>query len=343
MKKVVVIGGGFAGSKIAKSLEKDFEVTLIDTKDYFEYTPAVLRAIVQPEYIRKIQVMHTHYLKRAAVITGAAKSISESDVSVKKEKIKFDYLVIASGSKYSFPFKEHEALIAHRASSLRNHYEQLHEAQKILIIGGGLSGIELAGEIIDKYPKKEITIVHAADRLMERQKESASKYVQKYLEKKGIKVIFNELIQGCVKNEYSTNKGTKIQTDLAFLCVGITPCSSFMKPNFASLVNERGFIAVNEFLQMKDRSNIFVAGDVTDIKEEKTAQLSEKHADVVVENIKRLEAGKPLIQYKHKDIAMLMSLGKRNGVLTYKNFFMKGKIPRMIKNYVQARDIRETA
>ena len=64
-KKVVIVGGGFAGSHVAKSLEKYFDVFLIDTKDYFEFTPGVLRAIVEPLHIRNIQVLHNHYLKWA--------------------------------------------------------------------------------------------------------------------------------------------------------------------------------------------------------------------------------------------------------------------------------------
>ena len=65
MKKVVVIGGGFAGAYIARHLEKDFDVTLIDTKDYFEFTPGILRTIVFPKHMKRIQVLHTHYLHKS--------------------------------------------------------------------------------------------------------------------------------------------------------------------------------------------------------------------------------------------------------------------------------------
>ena len=65
MKSVVIIGGGFAGAYAAKHLENDFNVTLIDGKDYFEFTPSVLRTIVEPTHIKKIQVLHTHYFQQA--------------------------------------------------------------------------------------------------------------------------------------------------------------------------------------------------------------------------------------------------------------------------------------
>ena len=58
MKKLVIIGGGFAGAKIAKALESEFNVTLIDSKDYFEFTPSILRAIIKTKYLKKIQILH---------------------------------------------------------------------------------------------------------------------------------------------------------------------------------------------------------------------------------------------------------------------------------------------
>ena len=56
VKRVVVVGGGFAGSNVVCGLEKDerFSVTLIDTKDYFEFTPGVLRVLVEPEHIASL-------------------------------------------------------------------------------------------------------------------------------------------------------------------------------------------------------------------------------------------------------------------------------------------------
>src|SRR3989344_6296972 len=135
MKKIVIIGGGFAGSNCAIKLEKNFDVTVIDTKDYFEFTPGVLRTIVEPEHISKIQVMHDHYLKRAKLIVGHVTEISDKYVLIKKRKIIFDYLIIASGSSYNSPFKEKNVIHSIRARNLRNYYEQVCKAKSILIIG----------------------------------------------------------------------------------------------------------------------------------------------------------------------------------------------------------------
>lgn len=339
MKKLVVIGGGFAGSKIAKELENDFETTLIDTKDYFEYTPGVLESITDPACTKEIRILHTSYLKKAQVVIGKVQKISEKHVLVAGRKIGFDYLVIASGSKYSFPFKDHDAIITKRASRLRAHCSDLAKAKTILVIGGGFSGVELAGDITEKYPKKKVIIVHAMDRLLERQPKEVSNYVEKFFRKRKVKIIFNELIKKEKDNVYSTNKGTKIKADMAFLCVGITANSGFMKLSFPKLLNSHGGIDVNEFLQMKGHRDIFVAGDVTGIKEEKTAQSALEHADVIIENLKRMERKKKLKKYHFKSKGMLISLGPHKGIYSKGKFIMKGWIPRTIKSYVQRKQM----
>ncbi len=341
MKKLVVLGGGFAGSKIAKTLENEFDVTLIDNKDYFEYTPGILEAIVDPECMKSIRVLHTGYLEKAQIVIGNVKKISDKEVFVGNKKIPFDYLVIATGSQYSFPFKGHDAVLTKRADELRGHCNSLSTAKKILIIGGGFSGVELAGDIVVKYPKKEITIIHAMDRLLERQPEKVSRYAQRFFKKRGVKIIFNELVKGERKGVYETNKGTKIQPDLAFLCVGIVPNSEFMKSSFPKLLDKKGHILVNNFLQMQNKNNIFVAGDVTGIIEEKTAQSALEHADIIIENLRRSEKQKSLKEYKFKSKGMLISLGPKVGIFSKGNFVLTGWIPRVMKNYVQRKQMRE--
>ncbi len=335
MKKLVIIGGGFAGSKITKSLEDNFDTTLIDTKDYFEYTPGVLEAIVNPECMKSIRILHTSYLKKAQVVIGKVQKISGKEVFINSKKIKFDYLVIASGSKYSFPFKNHDAVLIKRASELRSHSNELYNAKNVLIIGGGFSGVELAGDIIIKYPEKNLTIVHSRDRLLERQPEKVSQYAQRFFEKRNAKIIFNEKVKKEKKGIYSTDKGRKIKADIAFLCVGIVPNSEFMKLSFPNLLDKKGYIIVNEFLQLKNHKNIFVAGDITGIKEEKTAQNALEYADIVIENLGRLEKKRPLRKYRFENKGMLISLGPKKGIFSKGNFILFGRIPRIMKNYLQ--------
>jgi len=184
-KKVVIIGGGFAGSPIAKKLQKKFDVTLIDSKNYFEFTPGILRTIIEPNHIKKIQVLHTRYLKYAKVITNTVKEIKNNKVILKNNKqIYFDYLVIASGSKYKSPIKEQNVLLATRAQHLAKNHKKLRLAKNVLIVGGGLAGVELATEITGKYKEKNITIIQSPNTIMIRNKKKSIKYAEKKTRRK---------------------------------------------------------------------------------------------------------------------------------------------------------------
>ncbi len=335
MKKVVILGGGFAGSLAAKKLQKDFEVTLIDTKDYFEFTPGILRTIVEPRHIKRVQVLHRHYLKKAHFIKEEVTDILPNEVRTGKKIIPFDYLIIASGSRYNPPIKAKSIILSTRADILRDYHHRLHHSKHILIIGGGLVGIELAAEIVDHYKNKEIVLCEATDKIMGRSTDKVRDYAFTFLTKKGVKFIFNEFVVHTKKDQYVTNKGTKLKTDIAFMCTGIIPNSEFIKPHYPDLLNERNFIKVNSYLQAEGFNRIFVAGDVTNIMEEKTAQNAEKHAEIIIKNIKNLEKKEKLYEYLSKPRIMVISLGKWNGIITYKNFVFTGLFAAFLKQAIE--------
>jgi len=341
MNKVVIIGGGFAGMHIARELEKDFDVTLIDSKDYFEFTPSILRTIVEPEHIKKIQVLHNYYLKRAKVIVECVQMVSNNYVILEdNKKVNFDYLAICSGSSYNIPFKEKDIIKVTRAKHLRDCYDDLRKAKKVLIVGGGLVGVELAAEIQTHYGDKEITIIHSKDRLMERTHGKSIKHAENFLKKRGVKIIYGERAEKNRGNIYITHKKRKIEMDMAFLCTGITPNYDFMKKNFGDKLNPKGFIKVNEYLQLEGYHNIFAVGDVSDRTEEKTAQNAERQARIVVKNIFALEKKDKITKYHSKRTPLVISLGKYNGILDLGNFVLTGFIPGLLKSFIEWKEMR---
>ena len=146
-KRVVIIGGGFAGTKAAKSLETIFNVTLLDIKDYFEYTPSILRTITEPKVIRKIQIPYLDCLKYTVFIKGEVQNITETEVITSTHTLPYDYLIISSGSVYSTPIKDFNFIVSQRAKEMISYAEKLRKSSSILIIGGGIVGVELAAEI----------------------------------------------------------------------------------------------------------------------------------------------------------------------------------------------------
>lgn len=332
MKKLVIIGGGFTGAYCARKLEQDFEVTLIDTKDYYEFTPGILRAIVEPQHLKKMQVLHTHYLYQTRIIRRSVTNVANEKVFLNKKVIPYNYLIIASGSTYHSPIKEKNIVIAARGKILHEYYEELCRANNVLIIGGGIVGVELAAEIATHYPEKNITIVHAHNEFMDRMPAMARNYAEQFLKKHHVTCIMNERIQQKDKHHFITDKGTKITADLAFVCTGIKPNSEFMEKTY---LDDKHSIKVNSFLQLQDCKRIFVGGDVAGIPEEKTAQNAENHAKVIIRNIFHQERGEPLEAYHSEPRTMVISLGKYDGIITRKEFVFTGIIPGILKTLIE--------
>lgn len=332
MKKLIVVGGGFAGSTIAKSLENEFDTILIDTKDYFEFTPGILRTIVEPGHIKKIQVLHSTYLKKAKFIRILVKVVNHNEIILENDKkLFFDYLAICSGSNYNDIFKQENVVVAIRADALRECHSKLRESKKVLIIGGGLVGVELAAEIIDCYKDKDIVLVHSKGCIIDRNHRKASRLAEEFLRGRGIKIMVDERLVESKGDNFTTNKGTEIKADMAFLCTGIKPNCEFFKVSFPDKIDEKSQIKVNEHLQVEGFTNIFASGDIASVNEEKTAQNAEKQAKIVVKNIRSLERNEKLHSYKSKARIMIISLGKRNGIFAYKNINFSGFVPAIMK------------
>ncbi len=328
MKNVVVIGGGFAGSHIARKLEKvkSFNVILIDRKEYFEFTPSILKAITNPNYLDKIQQKHEKYLTKSKFVCGQVAKISKKEVYVNNKKIPYDYLIIATGSSYVLPFKHHKALQINRGVDIKKYNKKLIESKKIVVVGGGLVGVEIVGEIVDKYKNKKIKLIESNETLIPRNLKASQEYSKRILEKKGVEIMLNQSFK---------EKSKKEDKELVFICMGIKP--NF---NFKMDLKEKS-LETNEYLQLRTNKNIFVAGDVSQIKEEKTAQNAVNHAKIIVKNITRLERNKPLKKYLIEKTPQIISLGKDKGILEFKNFIVKGKLPIILKNFVERREMRK--
>ena len=347
VKRIVIIGGGFAGSYIARYFDKNknYHVTLIDNKNYFEFTPSIVKVLTNPNHIKNIQVRHEDYLKNSEIIIGNVVDINpeknkiEVKYESKQKNIFYDHLVISSGSTYNLPFKENNLILPVRADHLTKYHNTLEKSNEILIVGGGLVGVEIAGEISQNYNNKNITIIHSKEKLMERQNQKCSLYAKKILELRGVKIIFNEKVIKNKNGVYFTDKGTDIKSDLCFVCTGIVPNFDFMKNNLKYSLNENNYVIVNEFLQVKNYINIFAAGDISDVKEEKTAQNAIKQGNIVCINIKNSGMKRPLVKYESTKRIMVISLGKYCGILTYKEMALRGLLPAFMKWAIEKREM----
>jgi len=295
---------------------------------------------VEPTHIKNIQVMHNHYLKSATVLQKEVQHIEKDRVILDDRAIEFDYLVISSGSTYNPPFKESKLVGSSRGSTLRESNYTLRKARKVLIIGGGIVGVEMAAEIATHFPQKEVTLVHSQATLVSRFPKKAIRYITDYLEAKGVKIFYNERVIGHRLQTFITDQGTEIAADLGYLCTGIAPNSAFLKQSFSDTVAGSGYVCVNDFLQLSGQNtshhNIFVIGDVVDVREEKLAQGAETMAKLVSNNIFYMDKGITPKRYTSPlSRPILISLGKYHGVFVFGEFCVSGPFPALLKEAVE--------
>ena len=329
-KKVVVAGSGYAGRAAAMLLDSEFDVTIIDPRDKLVHK-ILLRAPVRPEWVDCMLIPNDNIIKHGKRITASIKKVDfeKRSVTLSSEKvIPYDYLILATGALSKAPVEPPTGAAPHEF--FNNVASKIAHAKNILIVGGGPIGIELSGEIKAKHPSIHVTIASNTPTLCANMgfPADASDKLVNTLKSVGVDVVLNHPIDlGAHSNEstiahqpakdYSSSlKGI----DLVINCTGSIPNTKFLPSN---LVNERGQIKVNEFLQVKD--NVFSIGDCNDVKEPKNfTSCGSKtfmdgfppgQADVVAENVANLAHGKPLAAYTpNSHVSGLIPIGPNASV-----------------------------
>ncbi|XP_059429927.1 uncharacterized protein LOC132163596 [Corylus avellana] len=335
-RKLVVIGGGVAGSTLARSLQFDADVTLIDPKEYFEIPWANLRAMVEPSFGKRSVINHREYLTNGRVVTSSAVNITETEVSTADgQLIPYDFLVIATGHTYPVPERRTERLNQFKAEN-----QKINSAGSILIVGGGPTGVELAGEIAVDFPDKKVTLVHNGSRLLEFIGPKAANKTLRWLKSKKVEVILEQRVNlDSVSEEsktYQTSEGEIINADCHFLCTGTPLGSAWLRETvLKNNLDTRGSLKVDENLRVKGRKNIFAIGDITDIPEVKQGFLALKHALVAAKNLKLLMTGgneSKMATYKPSSAIAIVSLGRKDAVAQFPFTTIIGRIPGWIKS-----------
>ncbi|KAB5520140.1 hypothetical protein DKX38_024459 [Salix brachista] len=337
-RRLVVIGGGIAGSMLAKSLQFHADVTFIDPKEYFEITWANLRTMVEPSFGERSVINHRDYFTNGCIVTSTAIGITETEVLTADDRsIPYDYLVIATGHSDPVPKTRMERLKEYQAEN-----EKIKSAQYVLIVGGGPTGVELAGEISFDFPEKHVTLVHSGSRLLEFIGPKASAKTLQWLTSKRVevkleqKVDLNSITDSNGSKIYHTTAGESIKADCHFLCTGKPLGSEWLKDTILkNNLDGQGRLMVDEYLRVKGRKNILAIGDITDVPEIKQGYLAQKHALVAAENLKLLMAGgkeRKMSTYKPGSSTAIVSLGRRDAVAQFPYTTLIGIFPGMIKS-----------
>ncbi|CAJ1968363.1 unnamed protein product [Cylindrotheca closterium] len=312
---VVVVGGGFCGVVVARLLQYNTacDVTLIDPKPYFEYVGALPKSLLNEKFSR---VPLATALPHTSIIQGWAESVSDSHVAISIDgeggshpvsiNITYDHLVLATGSNYPAGIKyshDHDSKGVSRLMDLKQKKAEVVAAKSILIVGGGLVGVEIATEVKSTYPNKQVTILDRLPCLFPRIL-GGHELVSNRLEELGILVHLNQEVDRLDPDthEYVTQSGQRFLVDHAIWCGGPQPNATLV-PSLANafpsqkIATADSHLDADEFLNLKgSNGRVWCGGDICrqtghaglgfgGIGEEATAARAIEQGRVIAHNI----------------------------------------------------------
>ncbi|KAJ3064841.1 Apoptosis-inducing factor 2, partial [Rhizoclosmatium hyalinum] len=342
---IVIIGGSFAGKGVAEGLDKSLRtkanIILIEEREAFYYQVGGLRAAVESNYAQHTWIPYSslfQHNRSSRVIQARAETVTEKEVKLSNgETIAFDYLVIATGVSHPAPGGAPFISKDDYVNEMERIQMAVEKAESVVIVGGGVVGVELAGEIATDFHGKKVTIIHSASVLMDKITPSAAttKQVNSQLSALGVEVLLNTramLLPGATtllpdKKPYNlsphkiaTTSGQIIQSDVQFICTGsIRPNTTFLSISLPETLDPRGFILVEPTGQLKGFPHIYAVGDVSTLDDAKMAYLATRfQSPVICTNIINAIAGKPASALYTKSTPgglFIVTIGRFGGVV----------------------------
>ncbi|HEY5549958.1 MAG TPA: FAD-dependent oxidoreductase [Candidatus Saccharimonadales bacterium] len=365
-QKVLILGGGFGGVKTALELANHphFAVTLMSDQLNFRYYPALYQAATGGSPVASsIPLSEIFAGKNVRIVQDSAKKLDRhsKQIHCKSGKIYgYDVLVVALGvitnyfgikglKEYSFGIKTLED-----AQELRDHLHKLLMAEgqpdlNYVIIGGGPTGVELAGVLPayikhimqrHKFPAKAIHVelVEAEPYLVPRMPRPYSIAIQKRLHRLGVKLHLHQKVEAETADRLTVS-GRSIVSHTVVWTAGVTN-HPFLAANKFSF-SEQAKVLVNELLQAEE--DIYVIGDNADTIYSGMAQTALYDGKFVAENFKRLARGKHPWPYKPRKPVYVTPVGQHWAAVQWGNlqiYGWLGWVLRRVADFVGYHDLQ---
>ena len=297
---VVVIGGGYGGVAVARALDEDARVTLVEPKDAFVHNVAALRALVEPTWLPRIFLPYDGLLAHGVVLRDRAVRVDAGQVTLASgQRLSPDVIVLATGSTYPFPAKSDEPKTADAIGRYRATHAHLEHAGRVMLLGAGAVGLELAGEIAAAWPDKHIVLVDAAEQILPGPYDQRLRdELNRQLEDLGVERVMGHALTHLPDIPageagtfvVATTAGTCIEADIWFRCHGIAPVTGYLGDDFAAARTQDGYLTVTPQLQVVGLDRVYALGDIAAIDVNK-AGVAGRQAVVVAANIRAQLAG----------------------------------------------------
>lgn len=368
LKRLIIIGGGFAGVALARKLKnKSVQVVLIDKHNYHTFQPLLYQvatggleagSIAYP--LRKVVQEYRNFYFRL----GKVNEIDTKNQKVLADigELHYDYLVIATGSKTNF-FGNKE--IQRNSVSMKTISQSLNIRSLILenfeqallvnneddrnalinfvLVGGGPTGVELAGALAEMkkailpkdYPdldvdKMQINLIQSSDRILNTMSEKSSKAAEKYLTELGVTVLKNIRVTGYDGHTITTNTDLTFDSATVIWTAGVQGALPLGIKEEA-IIPKIDRIKVNQFNQVEGYDNIFAVGDIASMESKEypkghpmLAQPAMQQGRLMAENIMLKIENQPMIPFEYNDKGSMATIGRNKAVVDLPKFHFHG-------------------
>jgi len=359
VKRLVILGAGYAGiqaTRRAERAEGDIDITLVDQNGYHQLVTEMYRVVAGEvdEEALTLPVRHLIDTERVTFRRASVKEIRRGAhlVATDAGDVPYDALVIALGSEpeyYHVPGAARYAYTLQYIDSARRLRHRLGElmgrekAPRVVVVGGGLTGVELIAEIGEylthHFPRQTVhplTLVQAAPQILPEETDDLVRYAEKVMGGFDIDIREATPVKEVGSRAVVLGDGTVLPSDLTIWAGGVranaVPCRSGLP------ADKRGRIEVDLALQVKGSEGVFAAGDVALALDPSsgrplppTAQLAVAGGRVAGDNAVALLEGRALRTFRPKGLGVIASLGRTRGVADFRRFRLKGRAAMVAK------------
>lgn len=357
-RELVIVGGGFAGIRLAQKIERrlpdDWHLTLLSRENFITYNPLlpeVVGASLLPGHV--VAPLRQMVSKsRICMVTVTDVDLREKTIEYLGEGsgiIRYDQLVIACGvsanlalvrgmAQHALPLKTlGDALF------LRNHViARLEQAElqddpefrrwltTFVVIGGGFSGVETAGEILDFlrasarfYPRIEphqcqVILLHSSDRLLPELPERLGAFATRKMIRHGVDVRLKCRVIRVDDRGITLDNGERVQAGTTICTIGTAPNPMLASMNLETL---RGRIVTRPDMSVPGHEGVWALGDCAAVPNAydggispPTAQFADRQASRLAGNILASIAGRPTRAFSYRPAGQLSSIGHNKAV-----------------------------
>ena len=363
--KVVILGGGFGGLAAARALHKAADVTVVDRHNYQTFLPLLYQVSTAG-----LAADHVAYPIRGALRKtpvkfrmGSPISIDHKNKEVKldsSELLKFDHLIVALGSvtadfgipgvsEFTLGMKSVAEALNIRAEIMRR-FEDLCRFEdetklSITVIGGGPTGVEMAGAIAEliRGPLKSdqaqaashisISLIEAGPRLLPPFAPSLSARTKKDLEKLGVKVLLNAAVQEVEHRKIKLKDGSTIASEITIWAAGVKGNDAIAQLNLPTSGTR---VAVESTMQVKNYPYIWALGDIAASVDKNGNQLpmvapvAIQQGKFIAKQIARVSKSQKLASFKYLDKGSMATIGRNKAVVQVKGIKISGALAWLI-------------